>query len=525
MKRHPAWLLLAALILGWLLDFLFWGQAPGINFALYALLCTAGGFWLLRLDGKALAAEALPLIPLIVFFAAMTSVRLEPLTLAIAVIFTLLLMTLLAVHALDGAWLGRTLLDHAAAFFRLALAMLIRPIAFNNEVREGIKESGRAPRRPGAWPVVRGVILAIPVLLIFGALLSSADVVFGDKIAQLFRLLRLENLPQYVFRLVYILSAAFALAGVFLHASGYGRKESSGSNAQARSWSFLGFTEASILMGGLLILFGAFVLIQFQYFFGGQTNIGVEGYTYSEYARRGFGELVVVAVFSLLLLLGLSTVTRRNSPLQQRLFKGLGVAIVALVLVMLVSAYQRLALYEAAYGFSRLRTFTNILLVWVGLMLAAVAVLQVLELERFFTAAALVASLGFGISLCLMNMDAFIVNQNVGRALHGQELDVAYLSSLSTDSVPVVAAMYRNPSFPGGIREAMGAVLACRLGLGANRENADWRSFHFSRWEADRSMQALKADLQLYTYSDQGWPPRVMASQTGTVYNCRASLP
>ena len=54
---------------------------------------------------------------------------------------------------------------------------------------------------------------------------------------------------------------------------------------------FLGFTEAAVVLGAVVVLFALFVVIQFQYFFGGQTNIGVQGYTYSEYARRGFGEL------------------------------------------------------------------------------------------------------------------------------------------------------------------------------------------------------------------------------------------
>ena len=36
------------------------------------------------------------------------------------------------------------------------------------------------------------------------------------------------------------------------------------------------------------LLFLVFVWIQFVYLFGGQANISAEGYTYAEYARRGF---------------------------------------------------------------------------------------------------------------------------------------------------------------------------------------------------------------------------------------------
>jgi len=58
------------------------------------------------------------------------------------------------------------------------------------------------------------------------------------------------------------------------------------------------------------------VILQVQYLFGAQSNITAQGYTYAEYARRGFFELVVVAVLSLGLHLVLGTVTRREKPLK-----------------------------------------------------------------------------------------------------------------------------------------------------------------------------------------------------------------
>ena len=170
-------------------------------------------------------------------------------------------------------------------------------------------------------------------------------------------LFKIDNLPEYIFRLVYILIFAYALAGTFLHAA-----QKSDEKLEEKTWvsPFLGFTESTIVLGSVVILFIAFVVVQFQYFFGGQANISIEGYTYSEYARKGFGELVAVAFFSLLLLLGLGAITRRETEIQRRAFSSLGIALVGLLIVMLVAAFQRLVLYEAAYGFSQLRTYTHV---------------------------------------------------------------------------------------------------------------------------------------------------------------------
>jgi hypothetical protein len=523
MKRHPNLLWLVVLLLGWLFDFLFWKQSPGINFAVFAALCLAGGFLLMRIDRKRIALGAVPLMPLILYFAAMTFIRLEPLTVALSVTFTLFLMAMLAITFIDGDWLSYTLIRHLTSLLKLAGSVLIRPLFFSTEIRRDQLAAGTPVRRVNAWPVVRGVLIAIPVLLIFGALLASADVVFGSRLEQLIRLLRLENLPQYVFRLVYILVAAYASAGVFLHASGYGRSAAPATADSGSPFSFLGFVEAAIVLGSLAILFAAFVLVQFQYFFGGQVNIGVEGYTYSDYARRGFGELLFVAFFSLLLILGLSSITRRENEMQRKLFSALGVAIVALVTIMLVSAYQRLALYEAAYGFSRLRTYTNVLLIWIGVLLVAVVVLEILRRERAFAAAALIAALGFGITLSLLNVDVFIVDRNVDRAMRGEALDAAYLASLSDDSVPAIAQIYQTQSYPLSLREAMGAVLACRLGLYTQRSSGDWRSFDLSSAQAARAIAAVQPNLAGYKYVGGDFPSHVAAPGGTGVYDCQGS--
>lgn len=74
-------------------------------------------------------------------------------------------------------------------------------------------------------------------------------------------------------------------------------------------------------------------------------------------------------------------------------------ALVTLLLIMLFSAFRRLGLYEAAYpGFSRLRTYTHVFLIWIGLLLIVTIALEIIHKERMFMFAALVASFGFAIS-------------------------------------------------------------------------------------------------------------------------------
>jgi hypothetical protein len=225
---------------------------------------------------------------------------------------------------------------------------------------------------------------------------------------------------------------------------------------------------------------------------------------------------------SLLLLLGLGTTTRRESIRQQRLFSGLGIAVVALVAVMLVSAYMRLGLYEMAYGFTRLRAYVHVSLIWLGVLLAAVVVLEVVRRERWFASVALACALGFGLTVAVLNVDAFIVGQNVDRARRGQGLDVAHLASLSTDAVPPLAEIFAAGSTLPETREAVGAALACGRNAQWDGASTDWRSFSLSRLRAEQAILPIERELQRYSVVNEDWVTTVRSPQ-GHYFECTIS--
>jgi hypothetical protein len=522
---------IVVLVLGWGFDFLFWKQAQGINFAIYVALCLAGAFLVLGLNGIQPSWKSLLLLIPILFFASITFIRQEQMSLFLSFVLTLGLMGLLAVSFLGGRWMWYGLSDYVVNYAKLIGSMLARPLTFLSETRKAAapgpadgQAAGPRPDRQGwkrFWSIFRGVLIAVPIVAVFAALLSSADLVFAQRLNDFAKLFRLEKLPEYIFRAVYILIGAYALAGVFLHAARKSQDEKLLSEKPLMP-QFLGFTEAAVVLGAVALLFLFFVIIQFRYFFGGGANIGIQGYTFSEYARRGFGELVGVAFFSLLLFLGLSSIVRRQNQIQRRVFSGLGIGMVVLVGVILVSAFQRLLLYEASYGFSRLRMYTHIFMIWLGVLLAVVVALEFLRRERLFPLAALLTTIGFAATLVLINVDGSIVRQNVRRAEAGAGLDVAYLASLSTDSVPALVQTYQSSSLPAGIREAAGAALACRAYVGSGRPQADWRAFTLSGWQSETALKPVQASLKKYTAESETWPVTVTSPQ-GTRFDCNAN--
>ncbi len=480
--RGPARLLIAALALGGSIDLLFHYTPLGINVPLFTLLLMGTLLLLARHEGIRPMRGTLWLFAPLLFFAAMVAVRANPFLTFLNIGACLLLLGLIThfyaagrVEALGlGGFLFIPLRTAANALVRAA--PLIPAVVSVTRVKE---RGGR-----NLMPVLRGLLLALPILIVFGALLASADLVFARYLD---RLLRLELPPGWETfweRAVVVIGAAWVIAGGLAYAvQRSGAKDAEPSQA-APSRGWLGMVECATVLISVNVLFGAFIAIQFTYLFGGQANVAAEaGFTYAEYARRGFFELVAVAVLTLALILGLHRSTRRETEAAAYRFNSLASHLVALTLVLLVSAFQRLLLYENAYGFTEIRLYVHVFMGWLAVALVGMVLALWLRANRYALGGFAVA-FGFLATLNLINPDAFIARRNLARYAATGKLDAMYLSSLSDDAAPVLVPAAK--TLPGAAALALGAHLRQRR---EQRERAasqqSWPSFHLSRWRAD----------------------------------------
>ncbi len=496
--QKPVRVFIVALVFSLFYQILTWENVSGLAFFGASVALALAGVIALALEKKKISTVGLVLFVLTVGFAAVPFLRLEPFTVAAAVLLTLFGLCALALTARGGGWIRFGWLDWLIGGFRLFGAALSGSFMLLMGQTRPEAERSAEPAKKRLWgAVLTGLLLGLPIMLIFGLLLSEADPIFGDILQGVFSWLTIEQLPEYIFRVVYLVFVAFIVAGVLRYSLLRSAETRLMGGEKPLQTTFLGIIQSGIVLGGVNILFALFVGVQFRYFFGGQANIVRDGYTYSEYAVRGFSELVVVAVLSLLLFYLLSVVTRREQSHERLWFSGLGTVLMALVGVMLVSAYQRLLMYEMAYGFSRLRTVSHVFMICLGVLLGVVLLLEWARRMQHFTLAVILTAYVFGAALAVMNMDSFILRQNLARASRGEELDGSYLIQLSDDLLPgAVEAFQTAPN--GSVRDQLGGLLSCRLMQAKEQPQTDWRQYHPGRARATAALAEVQPALKEY---------------------------
>ena len=121
-------------------------------------------------------------------------------------------------------------------------------------------------------------------------------------------------------------------------------------------------------------------------------------------------------------------------------------------------------------------------LIWVGILFVAVIVLEIMRRERHFAFAALLAALGFAITICGLNVDGAIVRHNVYRTIDDKHFNVNYLTTLSPDAVPGLAKAWLDSTLPAMTHDGVGAALACYIQseMYVRYSEFDWQSLNLS---------------------------------------------
>ncbi len=445
-RRQLATRILAeALLLGVVGDAVMRAPTPGANLTVWTVAVLIALVTLARrrhdsipLDARWLIAPTLAIAALFTWRASESLVVYN----VLAAVGTLALLAS-AMQVRPGQMiLESRLRDVAERVFSVGVGALLgmpRLVVVDVSLREATSTRGATRVVAG----LRAALMAIPLLLIFGGLFASADPVFARILGDIF------DIDGDVVASHVILSGFFAwIVGGFLRTALL-----SGDRARA-SIPFpdgaLGLTEVGVALGSLVLLFAAFVAVQFRYFFGGDALISqTAGLSYADYARKGFFELVTVSALVLPVLLSANALLRRDTSNAVRIYRVLASTLLVLLAVIMYSAIARMRLYQAAYGLSIDRFEATVFMGWLALVLGWFAFTVLRGRDKRFIGGLLVSAWGTLIALNVANPADIVARGNIARGERGKELDVGYLQSLGADAAPALAEyLVRQPLSP-----------------------------------------------------------------------------
>lgn len=355
-----------------------------------------------------------------------------------------------------------SLLDAFRGFFALGFGKI--PTAFRG-MKGAVTGGGPAVKKAGS--VLLGTVIAMPILAIMIPLLIYSDAAFEG----LLDLLPEVNLTELVVTVI----VGGSLACVYYTRAAALRHGKAVKAAAEKTRKGLSALTMNTVLGAVCLLYGVYLASQLAYFVGGFSGILPAGYSLAQYARRGFFEMAWLCAINLcVMILGISLAEGR--PLSTRVLC-LGIGLVTEFLV--IASGAKMVLYIGAYGMTRLRVLTMVIVAFLGLTTAVVSV-WLFRPKLPYMKAVVIAALIMGCGVLWADVDTVVARYNVESYLSGrmETVDVSHLSALGSGAVPYLdrlAAEAPNPE----IREMAEWVLRGRW-LG----KSDFRGWNYTDWAA-----------------------------------------
>ena len=342
--------------------------------------------------------------------------------------------------------------------------------------------------------IALGIIIAIPVLFFFLVLLGSSDAVFEYYMDEW---LDFENIVKFLQK-VLLAVALFMATGSFYRSM---RREKTPQPITKPHEYHVSAVLIGIPLVSLSILLLLFSVVQCSFlFFGAKLPDGI---SYSAYAHKGFFQLCFAA-FLVYIIVAISRILTKNTEKKTKLFFRFLYTLLFLSCVILcISSFYRLVLYEKEFNFTRLRIYVQFFVA----MMAVLSICGIIKVwaEKFrLIRAAFLICCTFLLLLTYFNADAFIAQQN---ALHitpaNKEESLDYLSSLSLDALPYYIE-HADEDYLKKLEKGEQTIYSyeARHSLKENlrrlKEEKDLRSFNTGRIKAEAYTEKLEKIEQVY---------------------------
>ncbi len=332
--------------------------------------------------------------------------------------------------------------------------------------------------------IMRGLALALPIVILFGVLLASADIVFAS----------LFNFNADFIGIGFGHLALMLIAGSLVVAILRKSSRSSVVDLGSTTLPVIGKSETMVVLGSLNLLFAVFVGTQIYAGFGQADQIIQNaGLSYSDYARQGFFQLLWVAGLTLFVLVLISTMrpSEGHSKAVVKMASISGVLTGGIIGV----ALNRLLLYIGDRGLTPMRFYSSVFSIWIAVafLIVLLRLAGVGPKKAWLMPALVVSAMTSLFALNVANPEAIIASHNLAR--QGVEDDypgygraaVLGEDKLSGDGIQVL--IEGAGDLPPGLQASLKASI-CDFEYNRHQDRG-WTGFNFS----EASAQSVKTEF------------------------------
>ena len=244
--------------------------------------------------------------------------------------------------------------------------------------------------------ILKGILISIPFVLVILFLLSSADMYFSIFLKKILNHFNIDYLwSNFIVLVIYFIIFFSTIINIIKNRNTQDKEKK------------LKNLDSSLVSTILIIInsvFALFIISEISKLAGNFLELPME-YTYANYAREGFFQLLFVTIinFSIILYFLYRTDIIKNNKLIKRLL----LLLITFTIILIFNSYYRMYLYMHEFGFTILRTQV-ILFLTMELILLIVIIKKIISNLKNRD-----ASIFATVMISIYTLNIFICNNNV----------------------------------------------------------------------------------------------------------------
>lgn len=496
--------IIGSLILSVLHSVLFYGQDLGISVLLFAITIIFLLIAFLKKHGKVNNTNALYLSLPILLLSSTYFIFNNTFFYVLNLIIIPLLLGIMIVWACSDSFKLREVIGKSINLVIGSLEFIPNSC---NLIKSAIKIKTKKGEKQEKYKRLKliglGIICSIPLLFIILGLLVAADGVFADLFNKLFYQIKFIFTSEFIGNLIgriIVVGVVFIYIVCIIY-NIYSKTSTFNKDYQTKD--FLKVHIDSIIVNTILtminIVYLIFTAIQLIYLYSYLfSDVALNAsLNLAEYARQGFFQLMFVTVINFAIIL-LTNANEKKEEKKNQYTKWMNVLMCVFTIVIAISAFMRMHLYESEFGYTFLR-----LMVYMILSTEIIAILPTIYyilkgkinlLKTYF-----VITVTMYVIVNFLNIDHMIAKNNIDRAQkmpgdYVREVDVDYLiNNLGTDAVSEIIYFYRTTNDENTKRKLNNYLYNMYEDIKENRNFQEW---NLSKDRAKKQLEPLNLKYQ-----------------------------